>query len=363
MFQEMSLMGRIFDKKIGEKLEALADRSPVAPLTRQERIVIFSDLHMGAGGKNDDFRSNAPLFRHILEHHYLNENFKLVLNGDIDELLRYSEKKIAAKWRHIYDLFLRFNREGRLTKIIGNHDMELQKGDNVFPEIRTGESLTLDFEGNRIMIFHGHQAGSEIKNKPAYVRPFLRLLASPLGITNYLVANNSRKKYVIEKRIYNFAKKNKLVAIIGHTHRPLFESMSKKDNLRFKIENYCRIYPESTQSKKKELEQKIRLYKEELTDIIKKNSSEGYIDTLYNTEPFVPCMFNSGSGVGKRGITAIEISEGQIRLMYWFDRMKTEKYFDFNGHQPERLGDSNYFSVPLKEESLDYLFTRLRLLS
>ena len=359
----MRIIRKLFDRTIGEKLESLSSRSPVIKLNDEDRLVIFSDLHMGGGGKNDDFESNGPLFEHILANHYLKNDFKLILNGDIDELLRFSERAIVRKWKNIFDLFARFNEKNDLIKIIGNHDIELKKRNQHPPDMQIHESVKLDFHGNRIMIFHGHQAGCEFNYNPMFTRAFLRFFAAPLGIRNYTVANNSRKKYVIEKRIYDFSKKNRLVSIIGHTHRPLFESMSKKDNLRFGIEKYCRIYPGSTETEKKRLEKKIRLYKKELLELIGKNHSEGYIDTLYNTEPFVPCMFNSGSGVGKRGITSIEISEGKIRLIYWFDRSKTEKYFDFNGHRPVRLGRSDYYRVPLKEESLDYLFTRLKLLS
>ena len=73
-------------------------------------------------------------------------------------------------------------------------------------------------------------------------------------------------------------------------------------------------------------------------------------------------MFNSGCGIGRHGITALEIAGGRIALVYWFDRRKSAKYFESESSQPQQLGDSDYFRVILKEEDLDYIFTRINLL-
>jgi hypothetical protein len=74
-------------------------------------------------------------------------------------------------------------------------------------------------------------------------------------------------------------------------------------------------------------------------------------------------LFNSGCGIGRHGITAIEIVQGRAALIYWFDRRKSAKYFESEGYQPQQLGDSDYFRVILKDEDLDYIFTRINLLS
>lgn len=82
----------------------------------------------------------------------------------------------------------------------------------------------------------------------------------------------------------------------------------------------------------------------------------------YLTTALLPCLFNSGCGIGRHGVTGIEIVHGRIALVYWVDRGRTDKYFDAEGYGPQRLGDSDYYRVVLKEEDLDYIFTRINLL-
>lgn len=77
----------------------------------------------------------------------------------------------------------------------------------------------------------------------------------------------------------------------------------------------------------------------------------------------MPCVFNSGCATGKRGITALEIADGRVALVFWFDKARTTKYFNFNGYLPERLEDTSFFRVPLKEDNLDYIFSRIKLLA
>ena len=77
----------------------------------------------------------------------------------------------------------------------------------------------------------------------------------------------------------------------------------------------------------------------------------------------VPCIFNSGCVIGKKGITAIEITKGKIALVHWFDRRKSQKYLDYNGYVPVQLGDSEYYRVVFKEDDLNYIFARIKLLA
>ncbi|MCK7513153.1 MAG: hypothetical protein MZV70_60110 [Desulfobacterales bacterium] len=44
------------------------------------------------------------------------------------------------------------------------------------------------------------------------------------------------------------------------------------------------------------------------------------------------------------------------------DRRRSDKYVEAAGYEPQRLGDSDYFRVVLKEEDLDYIFARIELL-
>ncbi|HLP59976.1 MAG TPA: metallophosphoesterase [Candidatus Deferrimicrobium sp.] len=348
-----------------EQLEKIFINTPAVDITDRDKLVIFSDLHMGDGGRMDDFLHNAPLFKHILENYYEKKNYKLTLNGDIDELQRFSLKKVTTRWQDLYKIFKRFHNGQSLFKTVGNHDLELSFIKRKPENIPIREALKLRYHKQFIFILHGHQAGNWIFKKIHWlIHIVLRIFANSLRIRNYTVAQNNRKKFKVEKRVYDFARKTKIMAIIGHTHRPLFESLSKKENLRFKIENLCREYPAANAAKKKVLEKRITKVKKALQEILHKKE-EDLISNLYNSnlEPLIPCIFNSGSAIGKRGITSIEISHGNIRLIYWFDKNVPQKYFDLNGYELEQLEDSPYCRVVLKEESLNYMFTRIELLA
>ena len=103
------------------------------------------------------------------------------------------------------------------------------------------------------------------------------------------------------------------MAVIGHTHRPLFESLSRIDYLKFQIESLCRSYPAADAAGKAFLEEKIRAYQQDLQYTLTKDRKNGSRSSLYDSGRLVPCVFNSGCATGKRGITALEITGGQHR--------------------------------------------------
>jgi len=150
----------------------------------------------------------------------------------------------------------------------------------------------------------------------------LRYLAYPLGIKNRSPAYDSKKRFRIEKIVYEFSNRNKLISIIGHTHRPLFESLSKLDYLKYQIEVLCREYPTAKKREKKGISEKIDFYLEELDAIHSKERNDILAYNIYNTDIIIPSLFNSGCTIGKRGITSIEIMNNQILLVHWFDKKR-----------------------------------------
>lgn len=348
-----------------KRLTNLAESTPLKEISDRDNLVIFSDLHMGDGGKSDDFVTNSDLLSHILKNHYQKKDYTLVLNGDVEELQRFSYKKITGYWKGVFDLFSGFHARKRFYKTYGNHDYQLSLKKEYSRILPVTEGLTFLYGKGKILVFHGHQA----LRYPGFFYMIstlvLRLIANPLGIKNYSVAYNSRKRYRVEKRVYRFARQKKILTIIGHTHRPLFESLSKIDSLKFKIEQMCRLYPKSTPQKKQRLEKNIKTCKKALLDLLR-NKKSGELkrhSSLYNSLPLVPCMFNSGCVIGKRGLTAIELSGGKIRLVYWYDRKVSQKETGFGDYTPHQLGNSDYHRLVLKSEDLDYIFTRVNLLS
>jgi UDP-2,3-diacylglucosamine pyrophosphatase LpxH len=320
-------------------------------------------MHLGGGGESDDFLRNADLCTRVLRDHYLNSGYCLVLNGDIEDLQKFSMKRIERRWREIFELFSAFNEQTGLFKIVGNHDIHLiSRKEYPFP-LKLLRSLRLRFRKNTIFIFHGHQASLFYERFNYLDGFFLRYFAQPMGIMNYSVSHDSAKRFRVEKRVYDFSAKRKILSIIGHTHRPLFESLSKIDSIKFKIEQLCRSFIDARDGERRSIERDIVFYRNELQAIYDRGMKNGSRSSLYNSNLLVPCLFNSGCTIGKRGITAIEIENNMISLVYWFDRSRGEKHFSHNELPIEQLGQSGYYRMVLKRDCLNYIFTRINLLT
>ena len=344
-------------------LQKLLDGAPRIPLSAGDRVVILSDLHLGDGGPRDDFRQNASLVHDVLRDYYLEAGYSLVLNGDIEELQRFRYDSIHRRWEDHFALFEEFRRRTALYKIIGNHDEAL-------PAVAGGEAagslldaVRFSFEGDTIFLFHGHQATIFFERFNAVSGFFLRHVANTLRIHNVPVMYGSRKKYLTEHRVYAFSSSRKVVSIIGHTHRPLFESLSKIDTLRFRIEQLCRDYPSVSPRARAAIETAIGAYRRELERLWEKDRENGLRSSLYNEQISIPCLFNSGCTIGKRGVTAIEIAGGEISLVHWFDRTRGERHMSEDGRPAEKLGATDYYRAVIKRDRLQYVFTRIRLLA
>ncbi len=356
------LSEKLYGGLIRENLRGLLDRAPRVPVSTEDRLVIFSDLHLGNGSPRDDFRPNGELLSAVLREHYLSRGFSLVLNGDIEELQRFSPDSIRARWGGLFSLFDEFRRKTALYKIAGNHDERLFGAEYG----RSGELLEavrFDYHGDTIFVFHGHQATVFFESFNWMSEFFLRSVANTFRIPNFPVAYQSRKRYWTEHRVYDFSRDRGIVSIIGHTHRPLFESLSKIDALKFRIELLCRDYPLSSPSRRAEIEKAIAGDSRELRRLWDRDRRNGLRESLYDSGISVPCLFNSGCGIGKRGVTAIEIAGGRIALVHWFDRNRSVRYLtDGSMASAERLASTDYFRVVIKEDHLPYIFTRIRLL-
>ncbi len=351
-------------------LTELRERSARAQIHDASRIVIFSDLHMGVGNRSDDYLPNGKLLEAVLERYYLPRGFSLVLNGDVEELQRNRLERVREQWESTYAVFSRFrdqpdlqreNGVPGLVRIFGNHDMALagQALDGV-PAI---ESLRLEHPEGELFIFHGHQASRKYSQYNRLMELGLRAFVKPLGIRNYSVAHDSARRFAIERRAYRFALQTRIAAAIGHTHRPLFESMSKMDSLRFEIERLCRKYPKAKPEKQPRIEQQLEGLTRDLEAL--RSSGTDFHDrrSLYNDLLVVPCLFNSGTVLGKRGMTCLEISEGELALVHWFDSARGSKYLLYESYKTRQLAGTDIHRVRIKADPLSYIFARIRLLS
>ncbi len=338
------------------------------PLSERDRLVIFSDLHMGNRSRRDDFRRNSQLFLQVLQRYYLRHRFRLLLNGDVEELQHYPLAAILRRWPDFYECLAAFDRREALLRVFGNRDYEVVLHDGYPLGNPILEAIRFQYRGNAILVYHGHQASHFQEGYNAAADLLLRYVTRPLGIRRYSVSRSNRRRFKIERRVYQFSKQNRIISIIGHTHRPLFESLSRADSLRFEIERLVRHYPQARKAERERLALDIRRNKLELERLVARQEPVGFSGSLYNSRLLVPCIFNSGAVVGKGGLTAIEIMRGVISLVQWFQRGRGRRYLRRAAagelHSvPRQLEDTPYYRLVLKRDQLDYIFTRIQLLS
>ena len=253
------------------------------PLGPHSRVVIFSDLHRGIGDEADNFLHNQALFETALDH-YNRRRFTYIELGDGDELAENSRfEAIVRSYGRLFRLLDRFQRDGRLYYLVGNHNLQmgkarwrekqLAKARMLIPGLWEGlaaqESLLL---GDKIFLFHGHQA-DVLSTFLAplsrfFMRTIWRFLKNVFGFKNPLsVSQNPRKRSRVEQRILSWAASRRMVAVAGHTHRPVFMSLGRQER-------------------------------------------EAGLESR-------PYYFNCGCGVHPRAVTALEIEALTIRLVKW----------------------------------------------
>lgn len=351
------------ENRIFERLESVYERAPALDLAPGERVVVLSDLHLGDGGRRDDFGANAPLLAGALGDCYLPEGWRLVLNGDVEELVNFPLPSVVGAWGGLIDLFRQFHDGGRLHKILGNHDEDLPKAIGAYPfRPELLEALRLRVEGCEVFLLHGHQGSNFYQSMHRAAGWFMRAVASPLGFKNIILSDKQRKRIRIEHVIYEFSRRAGLLSIIGHTHRPLFESLSKADSLKFQIERLCREHAHAPPRAQRAAAERIRALKREMEECQRGGRSEGALASVYDPDLVVPCLFNSGCCIGKRGFTAIELEDGRISLVHWRSGEHEAGSAPGRDTTPSALAGTGWRRVVLRSECLRYVQTRIRLL-
>jgi UDP-2,3-diacylglucosamine pyrophosphatase LpxH len=325
------------------------------------KILIISDLHMGSGSR-DDLYYNGEMLTCILEEYYLKNGWFLVLNGDIEELQRYSLDLIREKWAGLYRVFNLFARENRLYRVIGNHDEELNFLRNSAYPYPIHTVIKIETGVIPAYVYHGHQLSSVYANFNWLIGLLIRFFLKPFGIKNITDSRSPFKRFQIEKKAYAFSLKNNCLSIIGHTHRALFESLGRFDYIKFEIERLCRDYPASVGEDRLRIENEVTALRKELGKLKRKERRDVLRQSLYGDELPVPCLFNSGCAIGKKGLTAIEMTNEDIALVYWFTEGKSRKFITRGGYDILNIPGRPYHRAVLNYNKLDYVFARIKLL-
>jgi predicted phosphodiesterase len=337
------------------------EASPSLQLGEDSRLVFLSDLHMGDGGKSDDLEPNRELATTVLARWYLERGYTLILGGDVEDLQKFRLRQIQEAWRGLYAVFDAFAARGAFWKLVGNHDFALL-GERDYPwPLHHG--LRLERKGRMLFLFHGHQA-SRLFVKHRYLGDFVvRYLAKPFKIRNSSISGDSRLRFKAERRIYRASKKLGLVSICGHTHRPLFESLSKYDSLRWSIEELLREYPSGSSDRKAKIAELVGLYRSECERLGKDELRWGLSKSLYEEKSLlIPCVFNSGCATGKQGMTAIEFEGGRISLVHWAKEGRARPYLLEEALRKDGIEGTDISRYLLKQADLDQVFARIDLL-
>ena len=316
-------------KRLNELYEDKEQSIKKLPLKFNDKYALFSDLHLGDGGKVDNFFHNEETMGLALKY-YKNNGYSIILLGDVEELWQFSYNKIRNRYdKSIYD-FLRNFPDNKVHRVFGNHDMEWVKlpspvANNENTPYGAPEAIMLD---NYIFLVHGHQGDNLCDRKASHSRFWVRLLkifvpiGKIFGYENYSATQSQIPKNR-ERLYYNWAKDKKIILICGHTHRAIFASRSYYDWLKEQIELKESERRSSTDKEKlKELSKDIKKLK---TKLRKEKRRGRDINPLATNGKPLPCYFNTGCGLYRKGITNIEIERDKIRLIKWHSDKSLEK--------------------------------------
>lgn len=282
------------------------------------KFIIFSDQHKGARDGADDFATAEPNYLKALEY-YNDNNFFFISLGDNEELWENTLMQVKKYNVNTFEAEKKFINRNAFVKIFGNHDLywqndpfaafQLKSIYNTDVKIYEGIILRLSINGRVLDIFctHGHQGDAQSDGN-WFSKFFVARIWGPLQA--YLRINPNTPAYDNEvKTLHNeimykwSALNDNLVLITGHTHQPVFESLTLLERLYRQIQVAGRDNDVTVMN---ELQTEIRKREKEFSSV-----SRDYLTMK-------PSYFNSGCCCFSDGdITGLEIENGCIRLIKW----------------------------------------------
>ena len=307
-----------------------------------DKFVILSDQHKGARNYADDFvmaEKNylaALNYYHEQQYHYINL-------GDSEELWKNGIFTIQKYNKATFEKEKLFLQNNAFIKIFGNHDlywdndplasiMLLQLyGQPV--KVYEGLILQTQVSGKPLSIYltHGHQGDLQSDGNwlsKWFVSNIWGPLQAYLQINPNTPATNDHLKTQHNQIMYEWSsRQSNLLLITGHTHQPVFRSLTHLE----------RLYIELEKAEKAGDAEAVKKLQEQINKLVLKGEAKfsfpGYRPSYFNTGC---CCFDDGD------ITGIEVAEGRIRLIKW--------EYDKQG-KPER--------VILEESKLEDVLTGL----
>jgi predicted phosphodiesterase len=298
------------------------DKGLVIPFDLQTgKFIIFSDMHKGCRDGADDFLVCELSYLAALD--YYNQNgFHFIALGDSEELWENTLFSLKKEQLPSFEKEAAFVPNNAFIKIFGNHDLywdndplasfQLKEIYGTDVPIHEGVVLQTTIEDKKISIFctHGHQ-GDAVSDGNWFSKFFVSKVWAPLQaylkINPNTPAYDNHLKTVHNTMMYEWsAEQADLFLITGHTHQPVFESLTH-------IERLYRQLQFARQQKDQSMEATL-LHEIQVRKFKAAKISEDYL-TLR------PTYFNSGCCCNSDGdITGIEVSEGVLRLIQWKEK-------------------------------------------
>ncbi len=260
----------------------------------KDRFIVFSDHHKGNKDAGDDFASNEKNYLAALDFYYSNK-FIYINLGDSEELWKYKPEQVISKNVKALQSEARFHEQKKYYKTFGNHDLTWKNKIDVdiwFKKIfrlplpvYEGLVIRTLVENKSLSVFltHGHQ-GDKMSDNNAFSTWIVSHIWRPLQRYLAINVNTPAKDYVLRDRhniiMYEWSsRKNNLLLITGHTHKPVFASGLYSNH----PSNNIPLKTETSNNKK-----------------------------------LKPTYFNSGCCCyNDDDITGIEIADGKISLVKW----------------------------------------------
>ena len=341
IFKALSELFRNIKEEPGKK-------GVILNLRENSRIIIFSDHHRGAKNGADDFMKAEISYLAALDYYFENK-FQYISLGDSEELWENTLNQVKKNNSITFEAEKRFILKDKFFKIFGNHDLYWDNSPIASQQLKAiyGKKLRV-FEGiilekdNKeehiqkektnepfsflkkkpgiddealpiancpltIFLTHGHQ-GDASSDGNWFSKFFVANIWAPLQ--SYLRINFNTPAYDEDlKTAHNLimyewsAKYKSLVLITGHTHQPVFESLTHPERLYKKLGDAVKA---NLTDETNEIEQEI------------KRRGRDYKTTPAQYLTMKPSYFNSGCCCFRDGdITGIEITHEKISLVKW----------------------------------------------
>lgn len=298
-------------------LENPGNRGLVINFDRSSKMIVFSDQHKGSRDFRDDFLLAEKNYLAALQYYNQNE-FSYCNLGDSEELWENTVEGILKHNKNTFRAESEFLKRNSFIKVFGNHDLywdndplsslNLYRAYGQKVKIYEGVIIKLEIKGRPLSIFltHGHQGDLQSDGNwfsKWFVSTIWGPLQSFLRINPNTPAYDNKLKSEHNQIMYDWtAMQQDLVLITGHTHQPVFNSLTHLE----------RMYIRLKEARKKGDTKEVKEIEAKFSAGKISGDASPRLDYSKNT------YFNTGCGCFDDGdITGIELENGMIRLVEW----------------------------------------------